>query len=287
MEPRKYGPFPYTPINRRPKLKWPNGARVAVWVIPNVESFALDEKIIGDRKIPEVQNFAQRDYGARIGVFRIMEALSKRNIRGSVTLNSEVCDVYPEIIEDAMALDWEFLGHNQSNTRRLHDIPPETEEQVIHDALARISDFTGVRPRGWLGSGLSETWNTLDYLAEEGIEYVCDWVNDDQPYFMDVGGKKLINLPYSSEINDLPQFRVGRSNEEFDAMAKAAFDRLYLEGAESGRVMAIAIPPFVIGVSHRIWVLESILDHIAGHDDVWFATGSEIVDAWKKSDATF
>jgi len=287
MEPQKYGPFPYTPINRRPKLRWPNGAHVAVWVIPNIESFALDEKIIGDRKIPEVQHFAQRDYGARIGVFRIMDALSKRNIKGSVTLNSEVCDFYPEIMEDAMALDWEFLGHNQSNTRRLHDIPPETEQQVIHDALRRITETTGVRPKGWLGSGMSETWNTLDYLASEGIEYVGDWVNDDQPYFMEVNGKQLISLPYTAEINDLPQFRAGRSNEEFEAMGKAAFDRLYIEGETSGRVMAIAIHPFVIGVSHRIWVLESILDHIAGHEKVWFATGSEIINAWRNSGATF
>jgi allantoinase len=287
MKPQKYGPFPYTPINRRPKLQWPNGARVAVWVIPNIESFALDEKIIGDRKIPEVQHFAQRDYGARIGVFRIMDVLAKRNIRGSVTLNSEVCDVYPEIMEDAMGLKWEFLGHNQSNTRRLHEIPPETEKQVIHDALKRITETTGVRPRGWLGSGMSETWDTLDYLSEEGIEYVSDWVNDDQPYYMDINGHRMVNLPYSAEINDLPQFRAGRSNEEFEAMGKAAFDRLYMEGEESGRVMAIAIHPFVIGVSHRIWVLESILDHIGSHKQVWFATGSEIVDAWKKSGSTF
>lgn len=287
MEPRPYGPFPYTPINRRPKLRWPNGARVAVWVIPNIESFALDEKILGDRPMPEVQAFSQRDYGARIGVFRIMDALSKRNIRASVTLNSEVCDVYPEIMEDAMALDWEFLGHNQSNTRRLCDIPADQEQQVVHDTLARITETTGVRPRGWLGSGLAETWNTLDYLADEGIDYVCDWVNDDQPYYMDIGGRQMVSLPYSSEINDLPQFRAGRSNEEFDSMAKSAFDRLYEEGEDSARVMAIAIHPFVIGVSHRIWVLESMLDHMMGHDDVWFATGSEIVDAWKQSGATF
>ena len=104
---------------------------------------------------------------------------------------------------------------------------------------------------------------------------------------MDVDGYKMINLPYTAEINDLPQFRLGRSNEEFDAMAKAAFDRLYLEGDRSARVMAIAIHPFVIGVSHRIWVLESILDYISGHDKVWFATGSEIIDAWRESGATF
>ena len=125
MQPRRYGPFPYTPINRRPKITWPNDARLAVWIIPNIEVFALDENITG-APIPDVSPWATRDYGARIGVFRIMDELSQRCIRASVTLNAEVCDAYPQIMEDAMKLEWEFLGHNQSNTRRLTDIPPES-----------------------------------------------------------------------------------------------------------------------------------------------------------------
>ena len=287
MEPQRTGPFPYTPINRRPRITWPNNARVAVWVIPNIEVFALDESITGG-PIPEVSPWSVRDYGARIGVFRVMDVLSKRDIRASVMLNAEVCDAYPEIMEDAIKLDWEFLGHNQSNTRRLTDIPPETEKQVIHDTVARIQEATGSKPRGWLGSGLSETWNTLDYLADAGIDYVCDWVNDDQPYLMDIGGRQMVSLPYSTEINDLPAFhRFFRSVEEFESMIRRQFDTLYREGAESGRVMAIALHPFVIGMPHRIWALESGLDYIAGHDDVWFATGAEIVDHYLASGSTF
>jgi peptidoglycan/xylan/chitin deacetylase (PgdA/CDA1 family) len=287
MQPRPYGPFPYTPINRRPKIVWPNDARIAVWIIPNIEVFALNESITGAGPIPEVSPWATRDYGARVGVFRIMDELSQRGIRASVTLNSEVCDAYPQIMEDAMKLEWEFLGHCQSNTRRLTDIPPDAEKQVIQDTMARIAQTTGRRPRGWLGSGLSETWNTLDYLVEEGLDYVCDWVNDDQPYLMDVGGRRLVSLPYSTEINDLPQFRAGRSNEEFESMIRRQFDTLYREGAQSGRVMAIALHPYVIGASHRIWILQSALDYIMKHDGVWFATGEEIVDHYLKSDATF
>lgn len=289
MEPRRYGPFPYTPINRRPKIEWPGGARLAVWVIPNIEVFALDEAVPGGfGGIPDVSPWSTRDYGARVGVFRIMDVLAKRDIPASVTLNSEVCDAYPQIMEDAMALGWEFLGHNQSNTRRLTDIPPETERQVIADTLSRIAQTTGSRPRGWLGSGLAETWNTLDYLADEGVEYVCDWVNDDQPYLMDIGGKRMVSLPYSTEINDLPAFfRFFRSTEDFEAMMRRQSDTLWREGAESGRVMAIALHPFVIGMPHRIWALESALDYIAGHDQVWFATGGEIVDHYLKSGATF
>jgi allantoinase len=289
MDPRPYGPFPYTPINRRPKVTWPGGAHVAVWIIPNIEVFALDEKMPGGSgNIPDVSVWSTRDYGARVGVFRIMDTLSSRGIRASVTLNSEVCDAYPQIMEDAMELDWEFLGHNQSNTRRLIDIPPETEAGVIKDTLARITQTTGVRPRGWLGSGLQETWNTLDYLADEGVDYVCDWINDDQPYLMDVGGRRMVSLPYSTEINDLPAFhRYFQTVESFESMMRRHFDTLYREGAESGRVMAICLHPFVIGMPHRIWALESALDYMMGHDKVWFATGAEIVDHWLASDAVF
>jgi peptidoglycan/xylan/chitin deacetylase (PgdA/CDA1 family) len=289
MEPRRYGPFPYTPIYRRPKLKWPNGAHVAVWVCPNIEVFALNEPVpSASGKVPDVPAWSLRDYGARVGIFRIMEVLSKRGIRASASLNSEVCDAYPQIIEDAVKWGWEFLGHGQSNSRRLSDIPPETERQVIHDALARVAKATGRRPRGWLGSGMMETWNSLEYFLDEGIEYVCDWNNDDQPYLMDIGGRRLVALPYSMEINDLPaMFRQNRSTEEFEARVHRQFDTLYREGSESGRVMAIAIHPYVTGFPHRIWVLESVLDYIRKHDAVWFATAEEIVDHYLRSGTTF
>ena len=289
MQPRKYGPFPYVPINRRPKISWPGGARVAVWVAPNIEVFALDEKMpAGKGKIPDVMYWSLRDYGARVGVFRVMDVLSERGIRASVMLNSDVCDAYPEIIEDALKLEWEFLGHNESNTRPLNDVAADDEQRVIHDSLARIQAATGRKPRGWLGSGVQETWNTLDFLAEEGLSYVCDWVNDDQPYMIEAGDRKMVSLPYSMEINDRPAFdRYYRSSEEFELMIRRQFDVLYREGAESGRVMSISVHPFIIGVPHRIWALESGLDYIAGHEDVWFATGEEIVDHYLSSGNTF
>jgi len=289
MEPRRYGPFPYTPINRRPKLRWPTGARVAVWVCPNLEVFALNEPIpTGSGKVPDVPAWSLRDYGARVGVFRIMEVLTKRGIRATASLNSEVCDAYPQIVEDAVALGWEFLGHGQSNTRRLSDIPPETERRVIRDSLARVASATGRRPRGWLGSGMMETWSSLEYFADEGIEYVCDWNNDDQPYLMDIGGRRMVALPYSMEINDLPAMvHQGRSSDEFEKMMRRQFDTLYREGAESGRVMAIPVHPYVIGFPHRIWALESALDYIRDRDAVWFATAGEIVDSYLKSGSMF
>lgn len=289
MEPQRYGPFPYTPINRRPKLSWPDGNRIAVWVIPNIEIFPLNEPVPGGTGMaPDVINWAPRDYGARVGIFRMMEVMERHGVPGTVALNAEVCDDYPQIIEDAMALGWEFMGHNQSNSRYLHLVEPEEGRRVVLDTFDRIEQATGTRPRGWLSSGLQESWHTLDNLVEAGATYVADWINDDQPYLMDVGGKRLVSIPYSGEINDLPQIlRMGRTAEEFETMIRRQFDTLYRESAESGRVMAICLHPFVIGVPHRIGALDSALEYICGHDGVWLATGSEIIDHYLDSGATF
>ena len=294
MQPSDYGPFPYTPINRRPTLKWPNGARVALWVIPNIEFFSLNrphpghpwEKASGDA--PTVRAWGQRDYGNRIGIFRIMDVLTKHGIRATATVNSDICDHHPQIIEDAVKLGWEFMGHNKTNSERLTGMGLEQERALIKSSLAKLEQATGRKPTGWLGSALAETWNTLDILAEEGCSYVSDWVNDDQPYLMNTKPRQLVYLPYSYELNDSPQvYYRDHTAEQFESMIKRQFDVLYEEGAQSGRVMAICLHPFLIGVPHRIRALDSALQYIGSHAGVWKATGQEIVDAYLKSGATF
>jgi peptidoglycan/xylan/chitin deacetylase (PgdA/CDA1 family) len=289
MEPRRTGPFPFTPINRRPKLTWPNGARVAFWLIPNIEVFPLDEPVPGGTGMaPDIINWAPRDYGARIGIYRMMEVMEKYGVRGTVALNSEVCDDYPEIIEDCMALNWEFMGHNHSNSRYLHTLGRDEGRELVLSTFDRIEKATGIRPKGWLSSGLQQNWTTLNDLIEAGATYVADWINDDQPYLMDVDGKSIASIPYSGEINDIPQvLRGGHTSEVFADMAKRQFDTLYREGAESGRVMAMALHPFITGVPHRIAAFDSALEYITSHDDVWLATGSEIIDHYLNSGSTF
>src|SRR5882757_3370071 len=243
MKPAAYGPFPYSPIIRRPKLSWPDGAQVALWVIPNIEFFSLTEKVPAGAggsgaPVPDVPAWSARDYGNRVGVFRLMQVLDRYGIRATVALNSELCGHHPEIIEKA----------------------------------------TGTRPKGWLGSGLQETWNTLDLLAAAGCDYVSDWTNDDQPYMMTLeAGKRLVAMPYSHEINDKPAFeKFHRTADEFKDMICRQFDVLYREGAESGRVMAIALHPYLTGVPHRIDALDAALAYICRHPHIWKATGSEI-----------
>jgi allantoinase len=294
MEPRDYGPFPYVPINDRPKLEWPGGARLAVWIIPNIEFFPLTRGIAGSpydsrASVPSVRAWAQRDYGNRVGIWRIMEVLQKHGVRASPTLNSDICDHHPQIVKAAVELGWEILGHNETNSLWLNQMEPDEERQSIARALAKIAALSGKKPVGWLGSGLAETWHTLDYLADEGVLYVADWVSDDQPFFMDIGGgRKLVSIPYSYEINDSP-FLYTRNGtiDQFVAAIKRQFDVLYAEGARSGRVMAICLHPYLIGVPHRIGGLDEALGYIAAHDGVWFATGEEIVHHWLQSGATF
>jgi len=281
MEPRNYAPYPYSPIIDRPKLTWPDGARIAFWVVPNIEFFGLDERLSGGPgKIPDVSAWGKRDYGNRVGVFRMMEIMARHGVRGTVALNSEICGQHPRIVEECLNLGWELMGHCESNTRRLNDAGSEEEAaRIIRDTLSRITDATGTRPRGWLGAGRQETWNTLDVLADEGVDYVVDWDSDDQPVVMEIGGKTMVSMPYGAGVSDLQAFNLYyHTADDFEAMIKNAFDVLYRESEDSGRVASISLHPYLIGAPHRIGALDRALDHICSRDGVWIATGSEIVD---------
>jgi peptidoglycan/xylan/chitin deacetylase (PgdA/CDA1 family) len=266
--------FPYQAIVDRPAMRWPNEARVAVWVIPNIEHFHIE---IG-ADVPDIRNHSRRDYGNRVGIWRLMEVLAKHGVRGTVALNGEVGKFYPRIMEEAVKLKWELMGHGLTNSVLLRNISREQEAEIIAGTRAAIEQW-GQKMRGWLGPGLTESWLTLDLLREHGVDYVCDWVNDDLPYRMNNG---LYSIPYSVELNDMPLFNAPSiSVGDFERRICESFDVLYEEGERGGRVMAIALHPFLIGVPHRIRTLDRALGYIASHSKVWFATGSEIIDAFR------
>jgi allantoinase len=292
MKTFKTGPFPFIPITQRPKLVWPGGARIALWVVPNVEVFALDRGVPGyfnerpapNPKNPNIREWARRDYGNRVGVWRIFDVLVKYSIPATISLNSDVCDAYPQIVEEAVKLGYDFMGHCRTNSEQLVELPPETERQIINEVLSRIERATGKKPAGWLGAGLAETWNTLDYLIDEGCRYVADWVNDDQPYLMNVGGKQIVSLPYSCETNDSFTFiNMKYTVDEFDRIVRRQFDTLYREGADNGRVMMIGLHPYIIGQPHCISALNSALKYVCQHDGVWKATAADIVNYYLQS----
>jgi len=222
--------------------------------------------------------WSDRDYGNRIGVWRLMDVLDRYEIRGTVALNSLLCDAHPVIIEEGNKRKWEWMGHNESNTRRLNEAPPGEEAQIIKRTFETIARATGAPVKGWLSSGLQQTWDTLDLLAAQGCVYQCDWCNDDQPYVMNLdGGRRILSVPYPQQCNDKPAYeRMYVSPDEFEKMICRTFDVLYREGEESGRVMAIALHPYISGVPHRIGALDAALEYICSHAGVWRTTGNEI-----------
>ena len=279
--------FDYSAIIDRPRLSWPNGARVAVWVIPNIEHFLFDRpstRLTNLPVNPDVLNYSWRDYGVRVGIWRMMEVMEKYGVKGTVALNSDVCERYPRIIEEGKKLDWEWMGHGTNNSTLINSqIEPE-ERALIKQVVGTIGKSVGKAPRGWLSPALSETMRTLDILAENGIDYVGNWVNDDQPYPMRVKKGSMISMPYSTEINDIPAFLdLHQSPETFGQMICDQFDVLYEDGAKTGRVMSICLHPFLVGYPHRSKYFAKALAHITSRQEVWITTGGAIVDWYKKN----
>jgi len=280
MKPHHYGPFEYSAIIDRKPLKWPNGARIALIVAPNIEYFHLNQKL-QNINAPNVPDWSVRDYGNRVAVFRMMDVFDKHGLRATVCLNSDVCKYLPRIIEEGEKRKWEWMGHGTTNSLYPSDLPRAEQKAMIADCLSTIEKSTGRRPKGWLGPGLRENWDTLDILAEEGIEYVCDWVNDDQPVQMTLeSGRKITAVQYALELNDLPVFvRKNHTPEQFGDMIRRTFDVLYREAEHTAKVMTIALHPYLSGLPHRIDALDKALEYICGHDKVWRATGIEVVEA--------
>ena len=288
--PQEHGRFAYSAIVDRPPLRWPNGARVAVWVIPNIEHFLFDRPStrIADGALalnPDVLNYSWRDYGVRVGIWRMMEVMERYGVPGTVALNSDVCRHYFRIIEAANTLGWEWMGHGTSNSILINRQSEAEERALIGEVVKVITEATGARPRGWLSPALSETVDTLDLLAEAGIEYVGNWVNDEQPYRMRVRSGTMVSMPYSAELNDIPALLgLHQSPETFGRMICDQFDVLYEDGATTGRVMSICLHPFLIGVPHRSKYFDAALKHITSRQEVWLAKGGEILDWFLKGD---
>jgi peptidoglycan/xylan/chitin deacetylase (PgdA/CDA1 family) len=284
--PPEHGRYDYSPIIDRPVLRWPDGARVAVWVIPNIEHFLFNVQSTSLASIgplnPDIRNYSWRDYGVRVGIWRMMDIMERYRVKGTVALNSDVCREYPRIIEEGNKLGWEWMGHGITNSVILNAQSEAEERKLIREVVTTITKIAGEAPRGWLGPALSETVNTLDILAENGIEYVGDWVNDDQPYPMKVKKGRMFSMPYSQEINDIPALLgLHQSPERFGQMICDQFDVLYEDGAKTGRVMSICLHPFLVGHPHRSKYFAKALAHITSRSEVWVTTGSEILDWYK------
>jgi peptidoglycan/xylan/chitin deacetylase (PgdA/CDA1 family) len=279
-DPQLYDYLPYD--TTRPRIQWPNGARVAFWVAPNIEFYEIDPpknpvRPAWGRPHPDVLAYSYRDYGNRSGFWRMLEVMERAGVRGSVSLNVAMCEHCPEIIDACNQRGWEFYSHGTYNTRYLFGMDEQQERALIQDSIDTIAKHTNQHLDGWLAPALTYTDRTLDLVADMGLSYVCDLFHDDQPCPLKVNRGKLVSLPYSLEMNDLIAYNVNLvSPRRYGEIIKAQFDRLYAEGERSGTVMCIPLHPFLVGWPHRIRAFEDALRYIVGHDKVWLATGREI-----------
>lgn len=277
--------YDYRPWDERLPIRWPDGARVAFWVAPNVEYYELDPprnpiRKAWPRPVPDIQGYGTRDYGNRVGHVRMMELLDRYGVRGSVSLSVALCEHHPEIIDMCRERNWEFFSHGIYNTRYVYGMDEAQERAVIEDSVRTIAKHTGQRCSGYLAPALTHTERTLDLFSEAGGLYTCDLFHDDQPTPVRVrSGRPFVSVPYSLELNDTIAYVVNRIEpRRYGSMIKQAFDRLYREGERGGTVMCVPLHAYQVGHPHRINAFEDALAYITEHPNVWVTTGREIAE---------
>jgi peptidoglycan/xylan/chitin deacetylase (PgdA/CDA1 family) len=285
---RRYGMdhdrYEWSILPRRKSVAWPGGARIALWVTVSLQWFPLDMKGQPFKPpgalqtaYPDLRHYTLRDYGNRVGIFRVMKALERHAIRASAAMNAALAVRYPSLLKEVVSRNWEIIAHGV-DMDHLHYDGMTDEQGLISRTLNALP-----KVRGWLSPAKCESRQTLELLAGAGVEYVCDWVNDDMPYPVKAAGKTLFAMPHSADIDDY-QILVNNhhTEDEFRDQLIDQFEVLDQESrTQGGRIMALSLHPWVIGQPYRIGALESALAHIMRQPGVWAATGAEILDAWK------
>lgn len=286
MQPRER--CEYSAIVDRPPLKLPGNARIVFWTIVNLEVWDISKPMArqvlaaptGQVLLPDVSNWSWHEYGMRVGVWRFFDLYKRLNIKPTLAINARVIEDYRRVAEEAKAQGWEFMGHSYEQGP-IHKEPDQ--KAMIHRSMDICEKFTGKRPVGWLGPGLTQTLETPDLLAGAGVKYIGDWVYDDEPTVIKTTNGPLVTLPYTMEMNDIPMMAV--QHHESDYLLKRMtdqFDRLYAESAQRAKIVSLAIHPYLSGQPHRIKYLEAIYDYVKKFEGVLFWNGAEILD-WYKS----
>jgi allantoinase len=285
-----YGWRPHFTLPTRP---WPNGARLAIWLCTSLEFFPLDPsgkpfKAPGSMvtAYPDLRHYTTRDYGNRVGVYRLLRLYSDLGIRGSFAVNSAVAARYPQLVADVCGDGHEIIAHGVDMDRLHHaGLAEEAEAALIDECLATLRASSGQPVRGWLSPARCESPRTAALLAARGVEYFCDFVNDELPYEFATPAGTLLAMPHSHELSDrqiLVDYR--HSEAEYVQQVEDQFARLMEESRRYGRrVLSLPLTPYIVGLPYRIGPLRTLLRHLATEPSVWFATGSEIVDAWIRS----
>jgi allantoinase len=277
--------YPWSAIHERKSIVWPGGKSVAVWICVSLEWFPIEPSDIPFRApghmqtaFPDYRHYTARDYGTRVGFYRLLDAFDKAGVKASIATNSAIAERYPSLIADVMAAGHEIIAHSTDmNGTIASGLTINEERTLIATSLDTLERVTGSRPTGWLSIARSQSWNTADLLQEAGVGYCCDWVNDEMPYRFTNG---LINLPLNHELSDrqiiiTQQQSVG----SYAQSMRDAFD--WLAGEKTGRILPLHITPYIVALPYRIAAFEALLGDLVRRPEAWVATGGEIVDAWE------
>ncbi len=280
--------FGWSALKDRKPVTWPTGAKIAVWVCVSLEYFPLVPDDTPFRApghmqtaYPDYRHYTAREYGTRVGFYRLLDAFAKAGIRVSVATNSAIADRYPAIVADIVAAGHEIVAHSTDMNGTIATGLPENEERaLIATSLDTLERVSGTRPTGWLSIARSQSWNTPRLLREAGVRYCCDWVNDEMPYRFK---NSLINLPLNHELSDRQIITVQQqSADSYAQQMRDAFDWLAGEaGQYGGRMLPLHVTPYIMGLPYRIGAFEALLADLNARG-AWFAFGGEIVEAWEE-----
>lgn len=279
-----HGRYSYSPITERPDFSWPNGKRLAVYVALNLEHFAFGEGLGAELVLgglqPDVLNFAWRDYGNRVGVWRLLELFESLQLPVAVLPNTALYDYCPQVLDAFRARGDEMVCHGRTNSERQGRLPESEERLLIAEATARMTQIEGRAPAGWLGPWISESHHTPDLLKEAGYRYLLDWCSDDQPLWMKTRAGPILAVPYPQEINDIPAIAVRRASaSEFADMIVDNFDEMLDQADHQPLVCGIALHAFIVGQPFRLRHLRRALAHISRHaDQIWLTRPGEIAN---------
>ncbi|NGM48678.1 polysaccharide deacetylase [Caulobacter sp. 602-2] len=287
--------YDYVPLPHRKPLIWPNGARVALVMTFNLETWdltkptkekyyaggpaVLPDVLAGDT--PDFPNYTWREYGQRVGIWRLFDLFDEQGVKASCTTNAVTFERRKAMTDACLERGWELLAHNWEQGELLTDFAhePAKERDIVLRSLEQYEKFVGKKAKGWLSSSLRGTLQTADILAEHGCTFYCDLLNDDQPYLLRTPNGPIVSTPYSNEINDFTLLtRRGHTTDEYRDVMIEELNVLYKEGATSGRIMNVGIHPHVSGRAYRIRALREFIQHAKSLPGVWFATREEIAD---------
>lgn len=284
--------YAWSNLHERKPVVWPNGKGVAVWVCIDLEWFPITPEDQPFRApghmqtaYPDYRHYTSREYGTRVGFYRLLDALAKANVVASVAVNGAVAERYPQVIADIVAAGHEIIAHSTDMNGTIATGLPEADERaLIQHSLDALEKASGQRPRGWLSIARSQSWNTVRLLKEAGLDYSCDWVNDELPWRFNNG---LINLPLNHELSDRQIVTVQQhSAESYAQQMTDAYDWLSREAKQSGggRLLPLNVTPYILGLPYRIEAFERLIADLAARPDAWFARGDQIIEAWSASE---